>query len=98
MSLALQGVVTEHAELPRANAIYNAFYAAGMLIGPPASSALFARFGGGAMLLHLAGLWLTFVVFTVIWAKDDPAARSTRATRRPGALPASDGVLYDRAA
>jgi MFS family permease len=81
VSLALQGVVTTKAELPRANAIYNAFYAAGMLLGPPASSAIFARWGGGAMLLHLAGLWLSFVVFTVLCGRDDPAARR-RSMRR----------------
>jgi MFS family permease len=72
VSLAFQGVVTNKADLARANAIYNAFYAAGMLVGPPASSAIFARLGGGAMLLHLAGLWLVFVLFTVACRRDDP--------------------------
>ncbi len=75
VSLALQGVVTKPADYSRANAIYNVFYATGMLMGPPISSLLFQRFGGEAMLYHLAGLWGAFVLFTVIYLYDDPAAR-----------------------
>ena len=81
VSLALQGVVTAPADYSRSNSIYNAFYAAGMLLGPKASSLLFARYGGGAMLLHLAALWTAFVIFTVIFASDDPAALSKRVAR-----------------
>ena len=76
VSLALQGVVTPKRDLNRANAFYNAAYAAGMLVGPPVSSWLFTRFGGGAMLYHLAGLWAAFVTFTVVFAADDPRHRS----------------------
>jgi MFS family permease len=76
VSLALQGRVVDAASYGRANSIYNAFYAAGMLIGPPVSSLLFARYGGGAMLLHLAALWAAFVAFTSVFWKDDPAARA----------------------
>jgi MFS family permease len=76
VSLALQGVVTEARDLGRANAFYNAAYAAGMLIGPPVSSWLFTRFSGGAMLYHLAGIWAAFVTFTVVFAADDPRHRS----------------------
>src|SRR6185295_4001087 len=47
VSLALQGIVTPPRDLGRANALYNAAYAAGMLIGPPISSLLFTRYGGG---------------------------------------------------
>ncbi len=72
VSLALQGVVTPPRDLGRANAFYNACYAAGMLVGPPISSVLFTKVGGGAMLLHLAGLWAMFVTFTAIFSKDDP--------------------------
>lgn len=75
LSLALQGVVTAPGDYSRANAIYNAFYAAGMLLGPPVSSRLFDRWGGAAMLWHLAALWAAFVAFTVVFAGDDPAAR-----------------------
>lgn len=75
VSLALQGRIAEPRDYARANAVYNAFYAAGMLLGPPISSALFDRFGGGVMLYHLAGLWAAFVVFTTVFAGDDPAAR-----------------------
>lgn len=71
LSLALQGLVTR--EYHRATGIYNAFYAAGMLLGPPISSQLFYRYGGGAMLYHLAALWAAFVVFAQVFRRDDPA-------------------------
>jgi MFS family permease len=86
VSLALQGVVTSKTDLGRANAFYNASYAAGMLVGPPISSVLFTRYGGEAMLFHLAGLWVGFVVLTILFAADDPrharAARPERAMLR----------------
>jgi MFS family permease len=75
VSLALQGVVTAKHDYSRANAIYNVFYAAGMLLGPPISGAVLQRFGGAAMLYHLAALWMAFVVFTTVFATDDPAHR-----------------------
>lgn len=75
VSLALQGVVSAPAEYSRATSIYNAFYAAGMLLGPPISSMIFEHFGGAAMLYHLAGLWGAFVAFTLLFHRDDPAAR-----------------------
>jgi MFS family permease len=74
LSLALQGVVTKPADYSRANAMYNAFYAAGMLLGPPISSRLYAKHGGAAMLNHLAALWVAFIVFTVVFRRDDPAS------------------------
>lgn len=74
LSLALQGVMVEHREYARSNSLYNAFYAAGMLLGPPISSALFMRFGGAVMLYHLAALWAGFVVFAMVFYRDDPAA------------------------
>ncbi|MBS2013175.1 MAG: MFS transporter [Deltaproteobacteria bacterium] len=86
VSLALQGVVTKKADLERANAFYNAAYAAGMLVGPPISSVFFTRMGGGAMLMHLAGLWAIFVAFTTIFAADDPRHSSRRATRADATL------------
>ena len=82
VSLALQGVVTPRAELGRANAFYNAAYAAGMLVGPPVSSLLFTRWGGAAMLFHLAGLWVVFVGLTVVFASDDPRHATSLRTRR----------------
>ncbi len=90
VSLALAGVVTEARDYSRSNAIYNAFYAAGMLVGPKASSVLFDRFGGAAMLLHLAGLWSAFVVFTIVFRRDDPKGRAPSLTASPpAAIPAS---------
>lgn len=71
LSLALQGMVTR--EYSRATSIYNAFYAAGMLLGPPISSQIYSRSGGGPMLYHLAALWAAFVVFSQVFRRDDPA-------------------------
>jgi MFS family permease len=94
VSLALQGKVVDAASYGRANSLYNAFYAAGMLIGPPVSSLVFAHLGGGAMLGHLAALWAAFVAFTVVFWRDDPAAlarpeRADRATYRELTAPRS---------
>jgi MFS family permease len=77
LSLALQGVTVQPSEYSRANAVYNVFYAGGMLLGPILSSRIFgsARLGasgGVVMLYHLAALWLGFVVFAIIFRKDDP--------------------------
>jgi MFS family permease len=80
VSLALQGVIVAPADYSRSNAIYNVFYAAGMLLGPFASSRIFAAAGGAPMLYHLAALWTAFVIFTIVFARDDPAyaAREAR--------------------
>lgn len=75
VSLALQGVVTARRDLSRGNAIYNAFYASGMLLGPYISARIFDARGGVAMLYHLAALWVAFVIFTIVFFRDDPAAR-----------------------
>ena len=72
VSLALQGHVTDARDLSRANALYNACYAAGMLIGPPISSAIMTSRGGPAMLYHFAAMWTAFAVATVVFASDDP--------------------------
>ena len=84
LALALQGVVTPAADLGRANAFYNAAYAMGMLIGPPLSSVLFTRIGGGAMLVHLAAMWAFFVVVTVVFAADDPRVAALSRTGGAG--------------
>jgi MFS family permease len=78
VSLALQGVVVMEVDYPRATAVYNTFYALGMLLGPPASSVLFEAWGGAVMLYHLASLWVLFIVFAAVFARDDPAARPQR--------------------
>ncbi|NUQ78295.1 MAG: MFS transporter [Polyangiaceae bacterium] len=74
VSLALQGVIVEKKNYSRSNAIYNVFYASGMLMGPPISSQIIERRGAAEMLFHLAALWAAFVVFTIIFYADDPAA------------------------
>lgn len=78
VSLALQGVVVRHEDYARANAIYNAFYSAGILLGPPIASLLFVRWGGPAMLWHFAVLWMVFIAFTLVFAGDDPATKRAR--------------------
>ncbi len=84
VSLAFLGVVTPAADTSRSNAVYNAFYAVGMLLGPPISSVLFRRFGGAVMLYQLAGLWMAFVAFATYYAADDPAYVARAARRRAG--------------
>jgi MFS family permease len=71
LSLALQGLQTR--EYSRATGVYNAFYAAGMLLGPPISSQIFHLHGGGPMLYHLAAIWAAFVVFAQVFRRDDPS-------------------------
>jgi predicted MFS family arabinose efflux permease len=78
VSLALQGVVTAKKDYSRANAIYNVFYASGMLLGPPVSSIVFAQWGGKAMLYHLVALWCSFIAFSIVFLYDDPAAQRAR--------------------
>jgi MFS family permease len=89
VSLALQGVVTPKHEYSRSNSIYNVFYAAGMLLGPPISSVIFRHLGGAAMLYHLAALWLAFVIFATVFAADDPAhaARGLHPAASPPRVP-----------
>lgn len=91
VSLALQGVIVRQRDLGRANAFYNAAYAAGMLLGPPISSLLFTRMGGAEMLLHLAALWAVFVAFSIVFASDDP--RRSRMPATGEALPAARAAL-----
>jgi MFS family permease len=79
VSLALQGVITPHQDLSRSNAVYNVFYAAGMLLGPLASGWIFQTRGGVPMLYHLVAMWSAFIVFTLVFAGDDPAALRRRA-------------------
>ena len=76
MSLALQGVALAPQDYSRGTAIYNTFYALGMLLGPKLSALVFERFGGEVMLLHLSGLWASFAIFSIVFYSDDPAARS----------------------
>ncbi len=76
VSLALQGVISpEHG---RATSLYNSFYAVGILLGPLVSSQIFEARGGAAMLFHLAALWVGFVLFSIVFYKDDPAVQRLR--------------------
>lgn len=85
VSLALQGVISS--EFGRATSLYNAFYALGILLGPLVSSVLFEARGGAAMLFHLAALWIAFVVFSIVFYRDDPAVlrRGEARAERPAA-------------
>jgi MFS family permease len=76
LALGLTGVVVPVRALGRANSIYNTFYASGILLGPPVSGYILARHGGALMLYHLAALWGVFVMFTIIFAADDPIWRA----------------------
>ena len=79
VSLALQGVVTPHQDLSRSNAIYNVFYAGGMLLGPLVSGWIFETRGGVSMLFHLVAMWSVFIFVSFLFAGDDPAAQRRRA-------------------
>ena len=78
VSLALQGVIVEKRNYSRSNAIYNVFYASGMLTGPPISSHIMERYSATEMLFHLAALWAGFIVFTIVFYADDPAVAKRR--------------------
>jgi MFS family permease len=73
ISLALQGVILAPRDYGRGNSLYNGFYAAGMLLGPPITGRLFTSYGGPVMFFHLAALWAAFALFTLVFAGDDPA-------------------------
>jgi MFS family permease len=87
VSLALQGAQCSEREYSRATSLYNTFYAAGILLGPPLSSQLFARSGGALMLYHLAALWAAFILFSIVFARDDPRARVVAGVSVPGGEP-----------
>jgi MFS family permease len=78
VSLALQAVIVRMQDLSRGNAIYNTFFASGILLGPRVSAELYDRFGPEAMLWHLVALWVFFIVFSVIFRRDDPAVDRLR--------------------
>jgi MFS family permease len=83
LSIALQGIVVRPRDYSRANSLYNACYAAGMLLGPPISSVIFDKWKGAPMLFHLAALWAAFVVLTIVFASDDPARKISAQLREP---------------
>jgi len=73
LSLALQGKTALPGEYSKANAVFNAFYASGLLLGPKISSVIYDEYGGKAMVLHFAGLWGVFVLGSLVFRRDDPA-------------------------
>ncbi len=82
VSLALQGHLVPPGDYSRANGVYNAWYALGMLVGPPISSTLMTRYGGAVMLVHLAALWGAFVLFTVVFRGDEPSRAQSLVSAR----------------
>ncbi len=42
------------------------------------SSLLFEAKGGAAMLVHLAVMWMAFVLFSIVFYRDDPAVQRRR--------------------
>lgn len=76
VSLALQGHVVDPRDYSRSNALYNGFYALGMLVGPPVSSVIMSSRGGGpAMLYHFAAMWTLFIAAGLVFRSDDPRAK-----------------------
>ncbi|MBW2546836.1 MAG: MFS transporter, partial [Deltaproteobacteria bacterium] len=75
VSLALQGVSLRPEDYSRGTSIYNTFYALGMLFGPMISANIFQQYGGAMMLYHLVALWAGFILFSVVFYRDDPAAQ-----------------------
>lgn len=75
--LALQGHILPPRDYARANAIYNTFYAVGMLLGPFLSAAVYDA-SRPALLWHMVGLWAAFALFTTVFYRDDPRARGER--------------------
>lgn len=90
VSLALQGVSVRPEDYSRGVSIYNTFYAIGMLIGPKISAEVFERYGGAAMLYHLIVLWTGFIVFSIIFYRDDPAVQRRKASRRNAGVKAPE--------
>ena len=78
VSLALQGTVVPARDLGRAGSLYNAAYALGMLLGPLITSQIYGKVNGDAMIEHFAGLWAVFVVFTIVFRRDDPRVSGQR--------------------
>jgi len=89
VSLALQGVSVRPEDYSRGISIYNTFYALGMLVGPKISAELFESYGGAAMLYHLVALWSGFIIFSLIFYRDDPAAQRRQAARREAGVETS---------
>lgn len=89
LSIALQGIALEPKDYSRGNSIYNALYAAGMLLGPAISSLIFDAYKGAPMLFHLAALWAAFVGFSIVFANDDPARTGKRRQASPKAVTTS---------
>jgi MFS family permease len=86
VSLALLGVIVATRDLPRATAMFNVFYASGMLLGPLVSGRLYVGAGPVVMFYSLTGLWLALVAFTLAFRGDDPAvARRGTEALAPGA-------------
>ena len=77
LSLALQGVIVSPAEYTRSNSIFNVFFASGLVVGPLLTGRVFAAFGGSAIVVLFAGIWLTFVIVSLVFRRDDPRARRT---------------------
>lgn len=82
VSLALQSVQCEPSQYGRATGLYNMFYAGGILLGPPVASRVFEQHGGKLMLYHLVALWAAFIVFSLLFARDDPHASPSFAPAR----------------
>lgn len=78
LSLALQGAIARPTEYARSNSIFNVFFAAGLLSGPFVTGQLAYALGREVILYLFAALWTGLVVLTLVFRRDDPAARRAR--------------------
>lgn len=78
LGLALQSLIVDPRDYNRSNALLNASYAIGTLAGPIISGFLKRAYGGEAMFLHLAALWLVVLGTTIVFRRDDPSLRTRR--------------------
>ena len=75
LSLALQGVIAEPSEYARSSSIFNVFFASGLLVGPFVTGQLSQATSRESILWLFAGLWSALVLVSLVYRKDDPAAR-----------------------
>jgi len=81
IALALQGVIARPTEYTRTNGIFNVFFSSGLLLGPLVTGYLRDQ-GGDGIIYLFAGLWASFVVFSLVFRTDDPREQPPAAAPR----------------
>ena len=85
LSLALQGVIATPAEYARSNSIFNVFFATGLLTGPLATNWAILQVGYEGVLYAFGVLWSSFVLFSLVFLRDDPRTRRVPVESVPAA-------------